>query len=243
MNLTLESRIGLTEYIEGSYNIYSKDSNDIVGNFEENSMEEIFVTSIKNNNVYILDSGATSHLFNSHHLFSSYQPVIIPINTANADHPIITYGKTSQGALVDVLLSNMVSYCLVSTKKLNALGFIIVLEDGFARIFDKNGVLLGISLRHIALYILDEDMIKTLLQYDSVESCFVTDNKLFELHRRMAHTDMRNLRQAVATIIIVISDSNLRKDILSAELIDCPICYVAKPRQRDSNSTPTKKHS
>lgn len=207
-------------------------------NNEENAIALYSTTSKK----YVLDSGANTHLFQDPTHFSNIEPYDSRVTTANAGSFARTTGRASSGFLKNVLFSPEATFNLISVSRLADEGLDISFGPNAATIRSPDGTVLCYGAKVDGLYLITEEDLCLLTQDNTSLPNLPTDNELFNLHRKMAHSSMVTLKKAVDENIIVINDKALRDKILNSPIVHCPICYMAKPRRTPINHTPTEQH-
>lgn len=193
---------------------------------------------------YILDSGANVHLFMNSQFFNDLVEFSSSVTTASLDNPALTYAKGTAGYLKEVLFTKNLPFNLISVGKLSQEGISTVFEDSYATLLNSRKEVICYAPKKNGLYLISEDDVQFLASMNPSDSLsnIIRDNELFELHRKMGHSDMRNLKRAVQNNDIIISDPVKRRKILESELVHCPICYSAKPRRVPVNTSRAEKH-
>lgn len=199
----------------------------------------------------VLDSGASIHVFKRKEYFLENDTMRRLIRTASGEC-VISDAKVTRGLIVGALWAPKVIHNLVSVKKLTDVGLKVVFNKGMGYIL-KGEVLVAQACARKDVYILDEPNLKKLfnipmgilLSMMTVESVPVKtltkgQDELMRIHRQLGHKSMDTIKAAVKSKKIIIENVPTRQRVLHAEVPQCEVCLMAKPKSKPINRQVTE---
>lgn len=207
---------------------------------------------------FILDSGASSHMFPCKDLFIELACTVqgkVSLGNANYKLRIVGQGKTTISVLENVLWVPGLSFGLISTSAFDSKGYKIVTEAGKVTVFDEIGEVVLSGTLHNNLYYLDNVYVEKLwgsskcscsaqpvtaaaevgeIVEDQVNASSCKDLDL--LHRTLGHPGEYILKKAIRNNNF--SDSTVKyEDVKDCHLKFCPSCYEGKMKAFPSPNT------
>lgn len=200
-------------------------------NVTRNGLFAAVSSRILHNDVWCVDSGASSHLCCNRNMFDEFEPCEESIMLA-AEHKILAKGKgvvrlrTNEFdvTLVDVLFVPGLQCNFVSVARAVNSGYIVEFKGNTAKFFDKHGGIILCAQKVRDLYLLEINKNKLFFAKKIADD-------VMKWHNRFGHLNFASLRQLSNKQMVFGLPINIPTDV------NCALCMSSKCTQRPySNS-------